>query len=857
MKPWEPVADDLPEALARVLPLVEKPARYIGGEFNSVHKPWDSVSCRIALAFPDVYEIGMSFLGFRILYDVVNRDPRFLAERAYSPWTDMEAVMRRDRIPAHTLESFRPLSDFDVVGFTLQTEAAYTNILTQIDLGGITLQAKDRRDEEPLILAGGPCAFNPEPLADFLDAVLLGDGEEALIEILGILAELPKDRTTRLERLRAIQKVKGVYIPSFYRVEYRPDGLLASVAPNRGEAPTRVSRRLLDDLDRAAMPVRPLLPTMDIVHDRIQLEAFRGCSRGCRFCQAGMTYRPVRERSVEALVRGAEDAVRNSGYEEMSLVSLSTGDYTSLEPLVRRLTDEFTSRNVSISTGSLRVDSRFDRLFGIMAGVKKSGFTFAPEAGSDRLRKVINKNITSDDILLTARKVFTQGWDLLKLYFMFGLPTETDEDLQALVDTVAQVQRVGREAGGHRKQVNVSAGCFVPKPFTPFQWCAQDDRETIARKNEWLSKRLRYPRREMNERLAKLEALLALGDRRVGAVILAAWRKGARFDGWSDGFRPNLWDEACAEVGLEPRFYTDRPKGREEVLPWDHLFAEMDKDFLWEEWEKAQRAEQSGDCRWDACLTCGACDPKDCPAHRLKEADEIPPAPKVPTADYQAQAMRARVYFSKTGRARYLSHLAVIRVFHRALQRAGVPLSYTGGFTKRPRTVFTPPVSLGVESLCEAADLTLRERVETAHLQKALAGEMPPGFRVLGVESLPEHAPDAMNAFGEADFSILPGGEGAEKARLRSDLEAFLAKASAPVKYETEKGPREKDARAFVLSGGVEAAPEGVRVNLTLDLKSPHSLKLERLLPCVFPSFDWAGRGYRACRTALRVKTAG
>lgn len=855
---WKPSNDDLPALLRRALASVEKPARYIGGEFNSVQKDWDSVSSRIALAFPDVYEIGMSFLGFRILYHIINADPRFLAERAYSPWNDMEAKQRELGIPSHTLESFRPLSDFDLVGFTLQTETSYTNILTMLDLGGIPLKASDRKDHDPLVLAGGPCAYNPEPLADFLDAVLLGDGEEALPEIMEVLSKLPKNKTTRLERLTAISHVRGVYIPSFYDALYKPDGTLESIKPTRSGVPARISKRLLRDLDNVPMPTKPILPTMDIVHDRIQLEVFRGCSRGCRFCQAGMTYRPVRERSAESVLKCAEEAVRCSGYEDMSLVSLSTADYTPLEGLVSRLTDEFTAHNVSISAGSMRVDSKFDRLFGVMSKVKKSGFTFAPEAGTDRLRRVINKNITEENILETMHKVYTNGWDLVKLYFMFGLPLETDEDLQAIVDIVGKVQAIGRKAGGHRKQVNVSVGCFVPKPFTPFQWCAQDNRETIARKNEFFSKKLRLPRREKNERLSKLEAFMALGDRRLGKVILKAWEKGARFDGWSDRYQPQLWDDACSETGVDPAFYTDRAKPFEEVLPWDHLFAEMDKNFLWREWEAAQKTEQSGDCRWENCLACGICKPDIHETHQLREAVLPPSLPPRKVPDYQEQKVRIRVRYSKTGRARFLSHLTVIRVFQRALHRINAPLSYTGGFTKRPRTVFTPPVSLGVESLCEAADFVLYQATDLQTLEANLKKEMPPGFSIVKLDAIPFEAPDAMNAFDEMEYSVTPDGVSNPDTllvSLQKDLDAFAAKTTASITFETEKGRRTKDIKKFVVSSRVESSNGDVKVYFVLDLKSDQSVKLERLLPCVYPSWDWIAKGWRATRVDLRVKS--
>ncbi len=856
---WTPSQLDIPRPLRKVLLSVEKPARYIGGEWNSVLKDWNSVDARMVLAFPDVYEIGMSFLGYRILYHILNSDPRFLAERAYSPWPDMEKSMRENGIPAHSLESFTPLSAFDVVGITLQTEMAYGNVLTLLELGGIPLSASDRTDKDPLVVAGGPCSFNPEPYAEFFDAVLLGDGEEAVAEMLALVGRMKKEGAPRKRILEELAGIPGYYVPSLYDVTYKADGTIESVKPNHPNAPAKVSKRTTKDLDDVPYPTKPILPTMDIVHDRIQLEVFRGCTRGCRFCQAGMTYRPVRERSADKLLETAKEAMANSGYEEISLTSLSTADYSRLDDLVNRMADQFTPNNVAISSGSLRVDSKFDKLFNVINRVKKTGFTFAPEAGTDRMRRIINKTITEVDILSTMEKVFSNGWDLVKLYFMFGLPLEKQEDLQGILDLVSRIKAIGRKVGGAKKQVHPGISCFVPKPFTPFQWCAQGSLEEIAQKHEFLCRGLKFPKRENVEHVAKIEALLALGDRRVSKVIRRAWEKGARFDGWTDQFKPKLWYEACAEVGVDWKYYTDREKPREEVLPWDHLFLEMSKDFLWYDWELSLKVEEREDCRWDACLACGVCEPENGIVNNLKET-HLPEAPAAGMPPpYQDQKMKVRIRFVKEGRARYLSHLTVVRVFQRALNRLKVPLSYTGGFSRRPRTSFSPPTSLGVESACDAADLVLYQDANVAALEASLRNEMPPGLQVISVEALPLDSPAAGTAFGSASYEVSPEEYTDGPAlveTLQKELADFLAAPSRIIKVVTEKGTRTKDVRLFVKNASVGMSDGQPLVRMDLDLRSPHSTKLELILRTALPSYDWEPSRYRARRTRLEEDKA-
>ncbi len=600
---------------------IEKPGRYTGSEYGSVVKDHREVGVKVALCYPDVYELGMSHLGSQILYREINRRADALVERVYAPWPDMERLLRRSGVPLFTLESGRPVSEFDVLAVTLQYELTYSNILNILSLSDIPLTTGQRRQARqqgravPLVIAGGPCAFNPEPLAPFLDAVVLGDGEEVVHELLdALLAAGPLELGARCldQQLQRLAAVPGVYVPDFYRVEHNPDGTVMSVSPRNEGAPSQVRRRIVPDLDDLEPPICPVVPFIEVVHDRAVVELFRGCTRGCRFCQAGMLYRPVRERSPGQVVRQALDALRHSGHDELSLVSLSATDYTAMDAVSSCLLDRLSGSGVGLSLPSLRIDSLSVEAARRVGQVRRSGLTLAPEAGTQRLRDVINKGVTAADFRQAVTAAFTAGWDALKLYFMVGLPTETEADMRGIVDMVNQVHLLrapfrGRGVRGLR--VNVSLAGFVPKPHTPFQWAAQDSAADLNAKASGIKSALGQAARVSygDPQASRLEGVLARGDRRLAAVIARAYEAGARFDAWTEHFDPSIWWRAMQDAGLDPDFYAGRVRPRAEVLPWGHLDSGVSTDFLWGEYERALAGDLTSDCRWDGCHGCGVC----------------------------------------------------------------------------------------------------------------------------------------------------------------------------------------------------------------------------------------------------------
>jgi len=595
----------------RLIGQVSKPVRYMGNEYNMVEKDPASVEIRFAFAFPDVYEIGMSHLGMKILYHLMNEREDTYCERVFAPWPDMETKMREANLPLFALETKDPVSEFDFLGFTLQYELSYTNVLNMLDLARIPLLARDRTLDDPFVIAGGPCAFNCEPLADFLDLVALGEGEELIGDLLDVYKQWKSEGGDRDAFLLRAARIPGIYVPKFYDVEYMDDGRVKAVTPNRDGVPSRVVKRVVKDLDRVYFPDRIIVPFMDIVHDRIMLEIFRGCTKGCRFCQAGMIYRPVRERSLETLLDLADKLIRSTGYEEISLSSLSTGDYSRLEDLVRDLMARHWSERVSLSLPSLRLDSFAREYIEQVQRVKKTGLTFAPEAGTQRLRNVINKGITQEDLSRSLTDAFGSGWNNVKLYFMIGLPTETTEDLEGIaylarmaVDCYYGVEKSKREKG---LKITISTSSFVPKPFTPFQWEPQDTIEELREKQHMLQKLLKLKHVDYSwhdPETSFLEAVMARGDRRIGQVMLTAWQNGARFDSWAEHFSLGRWMDAFTECGLDPYFYAYRKRDRDEVLPWDHIDTGVSKAFLWSEYMKALNEETTPDCRL-SCTGCG------------------------------------------------------------------------------------------------------------------------------------------------------------------------------------------------------------------------------------------------------------
>lgn len=769
-----------------LLPFVERPGRYIGLERNAIRKRLPEAAATLALAFPDTYEIGMSHTGLKILYEIVNRHPDWACERVYAPWTDFEALLRERKIPLFTLESCAPVSDFDAVGFSLQAEVNYSNVLNMLDLAGIPVLQRNRRPSDPIVLGGGPCTANPEPLAIFFDAFLIGDAEEALPVFLRALARWragtePADRDEFLYRL---SQVPGFYVPSLYGVEYREDGALVGIPPLRPGVPERARRVWVERLSPDYYPDKPIVPSVDIVQDRLGLEIMRGCTQGCRFCQAGYWYRPVRELDPGDAATMTRRFINETGWSEVGLLSLSTADYSQIEPLVSCLAPQLADQRVSISLPSLRAEAFSVGLADAVSQVRKSGFTFAPETGSDRLRRVINKTFTNADMVQAADAAFSRGWDLIKVYTMIGLPTETTADLDELVTLVRNILAQGRKYG--RKSVNVSVGSFVPKSWTPFQWVAFDGVDRLQEKIRYLQRQFRSVRganmKSHSPEEAEIECVLSRGDRRMGEVLLEAWKRGVKLDGWSEHFRYETWRDAFAACGISPERYL-RAYGLDEVLPWDVLDAAVTKRFLRIEWIKAQKERETEDCKWGHCYACGVpgngadtvlarpmtasiaggslpslsggppagvggttlpappaayLEKAKGAAYRQKALPDLAPAerarpgfqkgPAAPTLHY-------RVAFEKAGDARFLSHRNTMDVLERAIRAAGLPAKYSEGYNPRMRLSMGPALALGLESRHEVLDLETR----CALLDDAASrinGKLPDGVRVREIRAL-------------------------------------------------------------------------------------------------------------------------
>ncbi len=801
-------------SIDQILPLVQKPGRYIGGELNAVIADPKQADCSFLLVFPDLYEIGMSHQGLQILYHTINQQPGLVAERCYAPDVDMEQQLRKNKLPLFSLESRLPLADFDIIGITLPYELCYSNILTILDLAGIALRAADRNEQDPLVIAGGSCSLNPEPVADFFDAVVLGDGEEIILEIAEVVRAGKADKLSRSDLLKQLARVSGVYVPALFEPLYEGRQLIGVEPVVDGYI--EVKRRVLPELPPIDLLVNPLVPLVKPIHDRLGVEIARGCTRGCRFCQAGMIYRPVRERSVDDIMALAKQGIKNSGFDELALLSLSSGDFSCLPELLVKLMDRFVDEYVSVSMPSMRVGTLTPEVINQIKRVRKTGFTVAPEAGTDRLREVINKGITEQDLMESCRDAFGAGWNLIKFYFMVGLPTETMEDVDGIVDLAV---RARQEAQGKRAQINVSAATFVPKPHTPFQWAAQltldESRERINRLKKKLPRKgFKLKWHEPEQSL--LEGVFSRGDRRLSFLLEAAWQQGARLDGWSEHFNLRRWQQAAESIDMDLEWYL-RARKMDEVLPWDHLHCGVDRSFLEQEYQKSLTREYTPDCRTSSCQKCGLCDFKTLRpvVNTPKSASTVAKAQvndRSATGQQQQTVFSYRVQYSRLGDARFLGHLEVLQLIFRVLHRTGLPVLFSQGYNPSPRVSFSQALPVGVESHVEFFDMDLgRPLSRPAEMVETLNQQMPDFLTVTSVIPVVKQPPTTKVISYTMTLPDTVKGDD-----VSEHITAFLAVDTFIVERIRKRKRRELDLRSLV------SRLEYTGHELEVDLIHPH-----------------------------------
>jgi len=842
--------DSLEKRIEAVLPKVTRPGRYVGNELHVIRKVWRDIPVRFALAFPDIYEIGMSHLGMQIIYHVCNQPSWLLAERVYAPWVDMEKKMRENEISLFSLESKRPVRQFDMLGITLQYELHYTNILNMLDLADIPLKAEARTDKDPLVIGGGPLAYNPEPIADFFDAIVLGDGESIVIDIAQVIRQAKREQWPRKKRLYALADLHGVYVPSFYTPKYDHEDNFHSVHAIQKGVPSIIEANIKSPLTEDSYPEFPLVPLIEVAHDRFSMEIMRGCGHGCRFCNAGMMYRPVRIRQVDSMVEHARKVIANTGYDEIALVSLSSSDYPYLTELLQKLHRPFVDKGISISFPSLRTDSFTSEMADFASQFRKSGLTLAPEAGTERLRNVINKNNREDNLMHAVQIAFDKKWRRIKLYFMIGLPTETQEDIQGIVELIGRIVHNIKKYG--RKEIRVSISPFSPKPQTPFQWSGQDSPRLLTEKIRYLKENIRWREVKLNWRdpdVSQLEAVLGLGDRRLGNVIYTAWENGARFDGWTDHFRASIWEDAFKKNDLKPDFWTQL-KDLKTALPWDHLSKGIEKSYLKKEYGLAMQGKTTSDC-YTTCKRCGLQEKIDCKPLKqacpksMKSSTQFGRAPRL----IHSPIIKRRIRFSfiKDKAVRFTSHLDTMRVFSRSFIRANIPVALSQGFHAHPRISTGPPLPLGYTGAAEYFDVEILHNFPR-HFVDILNRHLPHGFRVIQANEIDIKAP-SLNKIINLGIYFITIEDDVDVRELENPIYDFLHTNS----YRIQRNQKTVDIRAFVRQIELDHQNFKMKIRFT-----PHgTARIEEVLQAIQPPYLTSIENYHVHREGLFIEKHG
>lgn len=814
------------QSLEAMLPLVQHPSHYLGTEFNALKKDPQTIRLRLALAFPDLYEVGMSHLGIQILYHIFNTRKGIAAERVFAPGRDLEARMRAIGAPLCSLETSTPLSAFDIIGFSLLYELNFTNILTMLELSGQPFRARERDASHPLIIAGGPCMFNPEPLADFFDAIVIGDGEEVVLELAEAWLKWKDSGGDRGQILKRWSELRGVYVPSFFEADGGPNGF--QVTTPRFSEYTTVHKAIVSDLNQVSYPDRPVVPFGRPIHDRLSLEISRGCTRGCRFCQAGMIYRPVRERAPDTALSLAERSLVNTGYDDISLLSLSTGDYSAIHMLMEGLMDRCEPEKIAVSLPSLRVGSLTEDLMAQIKRVRKTGFTVAPEAGSQRLREVINKNISEKDLEETVESAFGLGWQLIKLYFMIGLPTEREEDLDAIVKLVKRLQKA-RGGKGRNRRITVSVSTFIPKAHTPFQWCSQMSVDESREKIHLLRRNLRdrdLRFKWQNPEMSLLEGLWARGDRRLSGLLIKAYEMGCRFDGWSDQFEYRRWQEAVEVCGVDVDFYTMRSRDISEPLPWDHIDCGVSKGFLRQEWERALKGQQTPDCRHGDCQLCGLCDFEVIKPVIFETHEAVRAGRGIRAGEEEGPYKKLRVSYAKRGPARHFGHLELVKIFVRAIRRARIPLRFSEGFHPAPKIAFECALPVGTESLEEHFTIQVPLHVSRETIPDRVNPQLPEGLTVTACNLVGGSSSQARPRRFHCSVTLK------EETFSELKLQEFLEKTEWPFTRKNNKGKsRTTDLRTVVRDLKL-TSPE--RADMILEEGEGHNVRPTDVLGSIF-----------------------